>query len=202
MQTRAFEPIGAQVTGLTLRVLDPEHVTALKDLLADHGVVVLPGQRLDDDSFLACLRQFGELMFTTGESPVTGSPTSTSSATSAAQSHRAARSTWTPAMCADRPHTRRCGGRDPHPRWGTLFTNQYRAYRHCRKYAEMLEGRTIRHVVTGLDLDDGEEAAAEHPVFRRHPRSGRTALYISTPKRCAGISGMDPRRLGERSSSS
>lgn len=27
-------------------------------------------------------------------------------------------------------------------------------------------------------------------MFRHHPISGRTALYISTPKRCAAISGM------------
>lgn len=27
-------------------------------------------------------------------------------------------------------------------------------------------------------------------MFRTHPRSGRTSLYLSTPKRCAAISAM------------
>jgi taurine dioxygenase len=48
----------------------------------------------------------------------------------------------------------------------------------------------VRHVVSGLDLDDDAETEAEHPVFRRHPVSGRTSLYLSTPQRCVGISGM------------
>jgi len=44
--------------------------------------------------------------------------------------------------------------------------------------------------VTGLDLRSDDETAAEHPVFRPHPVSGRTALYISTPERCVSISGL------------
>jgi Taurine catabolism dioxygenase TauD, TfdA family/3-dehydroquinate synthase len=73
----------------------------------------------------------------------------------------------------------------------------------CRRYPrsgdgeEMLEGRTITHVVTGLDLDEDDETAADHPVFRQHPISGRTALYMTTPKRCAAISGMEPARAEE-----
>jgi taurine dioxygenase len=41
-----------------------------------------------------------------------------------------------------------------------------------------------------VQLGEDDEASAEHPVFRPHPVSGRTALYISTPQRCAAISGM------------
>jgi taurine dioxygenase len=49
----------------------------------------------------------------------------------------------------------------------------------------------VRHVVSGLDLGPDAETEAEHPLFRRHPVSGRTALYLSTPQRCVAISGMD-----------
>ena len=42
-----------------------------------------------------------------------------------------------------------------------------------------------------MRLGADDEASAEHPVFRPHPLSGRTALYISTQKRCAAISGLE-----------
>jgi len=74
----------------------------------------------------------------------------------------------------------------------TLFTNQYRAYETLPpEVRQRLAGRTIRHVVTGVTPGPGAETAAEHPVFRPHPLTGRTALYLSTPRRCAAISGMD-----------
>ena len=74
----------------------------------------------------------------------------------------------------------------------TLFTNQYRALETLSADVRAkLEGRTIRHVVTGLQLGEEHEQAAEHPVFRPHPLTGRPALYLSTPARCESISGMD-----------
>jgi taurine dioxygenase len=86
------------------------------------------------------------------------------------------------------------------PRRGgqTLFTNQYAAYEtlppdlHSR-----LAGRTVTHVVTGVELDADQEASAEHPIFRVHPVSGRTALYLTTPQRCAAVSGLSPRVAAE-----
>lgn len=74
----------------------------------------------------------------------------------------------------------------------TLFTNQYRAFDTLApRLRARLDGRTIRHAVTGLELDAGDEREADHPVFRRHPVSGRIALYLSTPERCVAVSGLD-----------
>ena len=74
----------------------------------------------------------------------------------------------------------------------TLFSNQYRAYRTLPDgLRRRLEGRRITHVVTGLELGDDAETSAEHPVFRPHPVTGEVALYMSTPARCAAISGLD-----------
>jgi len=71
-----------------------------------------------------------------------------------------------------------------------MFTNQYRAFETLPyDVREQLDDRTVTHVVTGVE--PGEEASAEHPVFRRHPITGRTSLYLSTPQRCAAISGLD-----------
>ena len=74
MQTHALEPLGVTVTDVALTDLDAAGVDELRGLLAEHGVVVVPGQDLDDAQFLAFLRSFGELTFTTGETPVDGFP--------------------------------------------------------------------------------------------------------------------------------
>src|SRR6202000_2331350 len=73
----------------------------------------------------------------------------------------------------------------------TLFTNQYRAYETLpARLPAQLAGRPTRPVLTGRDLGPEEETAAEHPVSPRHPISGRTSLYLSTPERCVSISGL------------
>lgn len=76
----------------------------------------------------------------------------------------------------------------------TLFSNQYRAYDTLPDdLRSRLEGRTVRHVVTGLELDGLHETEAEHPAFRPHPVTGRTALFLSAPSRCIAVSGLDER---------
>jgi taurine dioxygenase len=73
----------------------------------------------------------------------------------------------------------------------TLFTNQYRAYETLPETLRArLAGRTITHRVSGVSADGPQETEAEHPVFRKHPISGRTSLYLSTPERCVAVSGM------------
>jgi taurine dioxygenase len=73
----------------------------------------------------------------------------------------------------------------------TLFSNQHRAYETLpADLRERLKGRSIKHVVTGVTLEDGDEAEAWHPVFRPHPLTGRIGLFLTTPARCAAISGL------------
>ncbi len=55
----------------------------------------------------------------------------------------------------------------------------------------MVEGRTLRHVVTGVELEPDDEAEAEHPLVRPHPVTGRPALYLDAPARCAAVSGLE-----------
>ena len=193
MQTNMFHPIGVQVTDVDLGRVDDETVTELQRLLADHGVVVMPEQDLDDDSFLAFLRRFGDLMFSKGETPLAGFPdlnvisnvgrvTPPRSVFHVDTSYVHQPPTYTALRAVEIPAQ---GGE-------TLFTNQYRAFETLpREVRATLEGRTMTHVVTGLTLDEDDETSAEHAIFRRHPISGRTALYISTPERCVSISGFD-----------
>ena len=190
MHTTVLDPVGVEVADADAATIDPEE---LRGLLAEHGVAVLRDQRLDDDGFVAFLRRLGELTFTTGETPVEGAPdlnliSNVGRATPPRSSFHVDTSyvAHPPAYTALRAVTiPRQGGE-------TLFTNQYRAYETLSADMRVyLAGRTIRHVVTGLDLGPDDETEAEHPVFRPHPLSGRPALYLSTPQRCVEVSGMD-----------
>jgi taurine dioxygenase len=184
--------VGVAVADLPLADVDAGTAAELRCLLARHGVLILPGQQVDDAGFVAFLKQFGELTFTTGETPVSGFPDL--NLISNVGRRTPPRSVFhvdtsyvrrPPAYTALRAVTVPAHGGE------TLFTNQYRAYETLPvQVRATLAGRTIRHVVTGLNPGGDAETAAEHPVFRRHPVSGHTSLYISTPERCVSVSGM------------
>lgn len=194
MRSTVLQPVGIELTDLDLRDAGDAALTRLPALLAEHGVVVFRAQRLDDAGFLRFLRSFGELMFTAGETPVPGFPDLNvisnvgrispprsvfhvdTSYVSQPPAYTALRTVLVPAR----------GGE-------TLFTNQYRAYETLPLPVRAgLDGRSITHRVTGVTgLGPQEQTQAEHPIFRVHPVSGRTSLYLSTPARCVAISGMD-----------
>lgn len=199
MKHVARDPIGVEVTDLDLDELTPELVVELKDLLAEHGVMILPGQQVDDTAFVAFLKRFGELTFTKGETAVAGFPDL--NVVSNVGRTTPPRSTFhVDTSYVRRPpaYTALRAVEIPSQGGETLFTNQYHAFETLpSELRSTLAGRTIEHVVTGLDLSDDEETSAEHPVFRPHPISGRTSLYMSTPKRCVAISGMEPAEAEE-----
>lgn len=192
MLVEALQPVGAAVSDLAVDALTDDDVDRLVALLAEHGALVLAGQHVDDATFVAFLRRFGDLTFTAGERPVpgfedlnvvsnigrSGPPRSTFHTDTSYVRHPPAYTALRAVQVPER------GG-------ATLFTNQYRAFDTLAEQLRMgLQGRTITHVVTGLDLGDDEQAA-EHPAFRRHPVSGRTSLFLSAPARCQSISDMD-----------
>jgi taurine dioxygenase len=191
-QQTALSPVGLILTGLPLAGVDAATAAELRQLLAAHGVLVLPGQRLDDDGFVAFLANFGDLAFTQGETPVPGHPdlnvVSNVGRVTPPRSVFHVDTSYVhrpPAYTALRAVTIPAHGGE------TLFTNQYRAFDTLPPgMRARLAGRTIRHVVTAVAPGDGAETSAAHPVFRRHPISGRTALYLSTPERCVAISGL------------
>ncbi|CAN5455648.1 TauD/TfdA family dioxygenase [soil metagenome] len=188
----ALSPVGARVTGLRVGPLDRHRADWLQRVLAEHGVIVLPGQEVDDDGFLKFLRSFGELLFTTGETPLPGYPDlNVISNVGRATPPRSTFHTDTSYIRRPPDYTALRAVEVPEQGGHTLFTNQYSAHDTLPELVrEQLSGRTITHVVTGLDLDDDAETAAEHPIFRIHPISGRPYLYLSAPGRCAQISGI------------
>lgn len=193
MNVRPLEPLGAEVTELALDSVDADDTESLVRLLADRGVLVLPGQDVDDATFESFLRGFGDLVFTVGEKPLEGFPDlnviSNVGRTTPPRSQFHVDTSYVrhpPAYTALR------AVQVPQQGGATLFTDQYRAYDTLPDdVREHLAGRAVTHVVTGVEPGDDQESSAEHPLFREHPVSGRTALYLSTPERCAAVSGMD-----------
>ena len=185
-------PLGVRITGVDLADPDPEAVTRVRGLLAAHGVAVVADQDLNDEQFRSFLRQFGQLTFTHGETPVEGFP-ELNVVTNVGRTSppRSTFHTDTSYVSDPPAYTALRAVQLPAQGGETLFTNQYRAFDTLPDDVRTtLAGRTIRHVVTGLDLGTEQETEADHPAFRRHPISGRTALYLSTPQRCVAISGL------------
>lgn len=202
MHTTTLQPLGAKVAGAPIADLDADDVARLRGLLAEHGVLVFRDQHIDDDAFLAFLQSFGELTFTTGETPVVGYPDlNVISNVGRAEPPRSTFHVDSSYLSTPPAYTALRAVQIPSQGGETVFSDQYRAYDTLpADVVERLRGRTIRHVVTGIDptaLTEDDETEAEHPVFRPHPLTGRTALYLSTPKRCAAISGLTDAEVTE-----
>jgi len=187
-------PVGVRVTDARIDDLDEPRIEELRLALATRGVVVMPDQEVHDEGFLRFVRRFGETVFTVGETPVPGRP-ELNVVTNVGRT-RPPRSTFhtdTSYISTPPAYTALRAVSVPERGGQTLFTNQYAAYETLpERFRTMLEGRTITHVVTGVTPDGRQESSARHPVFLRHPVSGKTALYMSTPERCAEVSGMSP----------
>ena len=194
MRTVAHQPVGVEVSELAVTDVGPVEVRQLKGLLAEHGVVIMAGQSVDDDGFLQFLRRFGGLTFSAGEIALTGFPDlNVISNVGRAVPPRSTFHVDTSYVRRPPAYTALRAVEIPSQGGETLFTNQYRAFDTLSpEVRSTLTGRTIRHVVTGLDLGPDDESTADHSIFRRHALSGRTALYLSTPSRCESISGMSP----------
>ncbi len=129
MNTIVLSVVGVAVAGLPLADVDARKAAELRRLLGEHGVLILPGQDVDDAGFVAFLKRFGELAFTKGETPVAGFPdlnvVSNVGRSTPPRSVFHVDTSYVrrpPAYTALRAVTIPARGGE------TLFTNQYRAY--------------------------------------------------------------------------
>ena len=200
MDLLTLAPFGMRVTGLRVGPLDAQVADALARLLGEHGVLVLPAQHdVGDDAFVSFLASFGELTFTQGETPVVGHPDL--NVVSNVGRTTPPRSTFhvdTSYVSHPPAYTALRAVQVPAQGGQTVFSDQYRAFETLPPdLLELLSGRSIRHVVTGVKLDDGDQGEAEHPVLRVHPLTGRTSLYLTSPARCAAITGLSEQETAE-----
>src|SRR6201992_3699206 len=146
----ALKPLGAVATGLRVDALGDDEVRELRLHLAWRGVLVLPGQDIDDASFVRFLRSFGETAFTVGETPVPGFPDL--NVVSNVGRTRPPRSTFhTDTSYVRNPpsYTALRAVQVPDHGGYTLFTDQYAAYETLpTEIRPVLAGRRITHAVT------------------------------------------------------
>ncbi len=189
---RALLPFGIEVNETRITDLSDEDIVSLKHALANNGLIVFRQQAVSDADFVAFLNRLGQMTFTVGETPVLHQP-SLNVVSNIGRVHppRSVFHTDTsyvaqpPAFTALRALTIPSSGGE------TLFSNQYLAYETLpRSVKEKLADTRILHVMSGLALDGNEERQSWHPLFMRHPLSGRLALFLSTPERCQAISGI------------
>ncbi len=195
----AMTPVGARLTGIRVDSLDQGAAAKIRQLLAEHGVLVLPGQHIGDDRFLRFLRSFGPTMFTVGETPVPGYPELNVVSNVGRTRSAAINVSYRHKLCAKASGIHRLtGGLGAQARRPDAVQQSI-----CR-VRDVAQPRSPRAERTG-DHPRGHrpgsgadhEKSAVHPLFRIHPISGRTFLYLSAPSRCAHISGMSQRRAGE-----
>jgi taurine dioxygenase len=197
--------LGADVLGADLARLDERTFTAIRDGLREHLVLRFRGSAIDDRSFLALARRFGEIeppeAYTrTAEMTVPGYPEM--SIVSNLIEHGVAKGEagdgelrWhTDHGLMEQPvalslllaRTLPASGGD------TSFANMYEAYARLpddlkRQIAGLKVKHQASHSSTGkprpgyadIGTDDPRELpGALHPIVRTHPETGRKGLYL------------------------
>lgn len=182
---------GAEVRGIDLsRRFDDGEIAALHASLAEHGVLFFRNQRLTPEQQKAFGRRFGELhLHPAWPRLLPGHPEVMEIYTDA-NSKRIAGEDWHSDVSCD-----------PEPPLGTilymlevppvggdtLFASMYAAYEALSvPMKRLLEGMTALHDGESTYRGRYEGAseresypAAEHPVVRTHPVSGRKALFVN-----------------------
>ncbi|MEM1436407.1 MAG: TauD/TfdA family dioxygenase [Pseudomonadota bacterium] len=200
MQIAELRPFGYAVSQLSIAELSTAALMQVRDLVTRAGVVVIRDQVISDDRFVSFLERLAPLTFTVGETPVAGQP-KLNVVTNVGRD-RPPRSVFH----SDTSYVRQPPSFTalrvvavPSQGGATLFSNQYRAYDALSEtLRHQLKRARVRHEVSGLTLDESAESGCWHPLFRRHPETNRTALYLSTPERCVALDGAavaDPQRL-------
>lgn len=195
---QALTPFGAEVQGLPIASATAADIAWLQQILAAQGVLVLRGaftvsdtQTSRDALFTDFLQQFGPLTFTQGETPVPGHAmlncVSNAGRSTPPKSVFHTDTSYVrlpPATTALRAVALPQSGGD------TVFSSQYIAYDTLPvQVKQRLADAQVLHQVSGLPAEGLAETEAWHRLFKAHPVSGRTALFLSTPQRCQALTG-------------
>ncbi len=197
---RPLLPFGLELPDISAAHASDAQMAFLKTALGDHGVVVLRNQPADDAAFAAFLGRLGTLTFTEGETPVAGQPMlNVVSNVGRTKPPRSVFHTDTSYISTPPAFTALRALKLPASGGETVFSDQYRAFDTLPPLVKKeLADAKVLHVMSGLASTGSQESQSWHPLFRRHPLSGRTALFLSTPERCQAIPGMAPMMTPEK----
>lgn len=185
-------PFGLCLTGVQLADLTASGRRRLYAALTTQGVLAVRGQRLSDAAFVRFLQRLGPMTFTEGEPPLAGQPQL--NLVSNVGRTRAPRSVFhsdTSYVQAPPSVTALRMVRAPQRGGATQFCNQYLAWEALsERQRRALRSARVLHIPTGVELDQAQRRGVWHPLARRHPHTGRVALYLSTPERCVDLRGV------------
>lgn len=194
---------GAEITGIDLTEPASDAVIAeIQRALAEYLVVTLPDQPIDDRMLSAFTQRLGPF----GHEPfVEGLPTFPNVLAVVKEADEVRRANFGGNWHSDwsfqdtPPSYTLLHARELPPRGGdTLYANQYLAYETLSKgLRKVLDGLNAVHsarrpygpqsvyanpnLLRSMKIKTGQEALAErvHPVVRRHPVTGKPALYVN-----------------------
>lgn len=199
--------LGAVITGIDARTATDDDVAVLRSAIADHLVVVLPGQELDDAQHTDFMARFGPLHFHPFLRLMNVPETH----------HQMIEQTMDSLAGVDHWHTDLVFAPEPvalgslhcltAPAYGggTEFANLHLAYEQLHpRWKAMVDGIECRYQLSTSMLDNfarhfGDEArqvwidalsGTVHPLVRTHPETGRNGLYFS-PDTLPEIVGME-----------
>ena len=212
----ASPKIGAEIQGVNVKTLDDAAFRTVYQAFLDHIVIVIRGQDLNEEDFMAFSSRFGELKphitkkahhprfpnlmlmdnrilnTQTGEETKTASPLLIRIGnvwhTDTSYDYITAKATGMYAV-----NVPSIGG-------DTLFSNSYAAYDALPEHLKQkLEGRSATHIYGGRlkrqqeRMEDSERgrAPAIHPLVPTHPETGRKSLYFNDGQ-ILSLVGMDP----------
>ena len=180
--TRISSALGAEVAGVELAGCDETTAELIRELLAEHLVLVFPNQPLSSGDHVEFASHFGEpyvhpFLDAVPENPailqVLKEPHD--DATFGGEYWHCDISFESPPAAVSLLHAKEI----PPIGGDTLFANQELAFSHLSSgFKEMLRGLSAHHTYPDMTEDD-ERASALHPVVRVHPQTGRESLFVN-----------------------
>lgn len=203
--------VGAIATGIDVRAIDDETFEALYQAWLDCNVLVVRGQNLQMDEFLTYSRRFGLVEPHPSKSTrhpdcpeitLLGVNKFDADGKLDMNIYRRGGHTWHTDGAYDQvpfKATQLYGVAVPSRGGNTLFASMYAAYDALPEPLKAsIEGRLGAFVYGGrssdnalLNPEDRNKAPALHPLVRKHPETGRKALYFD-PGKILRIEGLKP----------
>ncbi|MEL6516339.1 MAG: TauD/TfdA family dioxygenase [Pseudomonadota bacterium] len=180
--TPTIDP-GAVIPDIAAKADDVRHVVALT------GVVRIKDGPMSAAEFVALMGSLGPLMFTDGETPVPDHP-DLNIVTNVGRKTKPRSQFHSDTTYVQRPpsYSGLIAIDVPQAGGATCFLDQHAAYDALPStMKELLIGATMQHNVTGVSVPPDAETQARYPVLRKHPDTGRTAIYLTTPERCSDL---------------